>query len=74
MELSDLDIVMDRRQSLKALTDILLAHRASDVKNVRIDYVPLDKRGEIIDLVVYVFLNNGSYKLFFPKRLIVEFG
>lgn len=69
MRLDELIIPFDRTRGLILLTEFIKMNSVDGVKSVRLDHVPLDKRGDIMDLVVYIFRDSGSYELFFPKRI-----
>lgn len=69
MKLEDLHITFDRKLCLLSLSRLLEADKVPYVKNVRIDHCPLDKKGDMVDLVVYAFNEMGQYNLYFPKRV-----
>lgn len=69
MKLNELHIIMDRKQSLSALTKFMNDNLVPEVRSVRIDHCPLDKKGDIVDLAVYVFNKTGGYDILFPKRI-----
>lgn len=63
------EFLYTRRTALKALEAHYNAHLVPSFKKVRIDYCPHDKKGEMVDLVVYVFDALGSYGMRFPKSV-----
>lgn len=69
MTLEDIHIVLDRKFCLQFLSHLLGSISTPSTKNIRIDHCPLDKKGDIMDLVVYAFNDLGQYNLYFPKRV-----
>jgi hypothetical protein len=66
---TQLEISLNRDVAISALTRFFNDNRAPQVKKVRIEASPMDKHGDLVNLIVYVFNTAGSYDMFFPKRV-----
>lgn len=70
MELSvDMSERLTRDFFLRALADFMTKSALPSVKKVSIDCCPLDKKGDMIHLVVYSFDIHGGYSMSFPKKV-----
>lgn len=63
--------VMTRNAALHVISLFFNAHKSDGIKSMRFDHAPLDKKGDIIDMIVYAFREQGDYVMFFPKRVRV---
>jgi len=70
MEKSEyIELVCTRAMALQGVEAVINANLVEGMKRIRLECYPHDKRGDMVDLIIYAFNKRHGYEMFFPKSI-----